>query len=96
MSNDAAENNLAHKVKAACDYYQADSQRPHLVWYYDTLMSRLTLADLNTQELAALTAVLVDAHTRKLAAAHGPESPGGVLVPVVRSTVLKRPLRAVS
>lgn len=94
MSNDAAEN-LAHKVQAACDYYQTDGQRPHLVWYYDTLMSRLTLADLNTQELAALTAVLVDAHTRKLAATGGPESPGGVFVEVAGGPLLQRRLRAV-
>lgn len=95
MSNDAAENDLAHKVKATCDYYQTDGQRPHLVWYYDTLMSRLAMSDLSTQELAAVVSVLIGAHTRKLAAAHGPESPGGVFVEVVRSTVPKRPLRAV-
>lgn len=87
---------LPQKVQTACDYYQSDAQRPHLVWYYDELMSRLKLSDLETDELAALVAVLVGAHSRKLAAADGPEAPGGVFIDMLGSPLLERRLRSVA
>lgn len=90
MPHDAAEESLTRKVQAACDYYQSDEQRPHLIWYYDQLMSRLKISDLDTCELAAMIAILVDAHARKLSAADGPESPGGVLIPVLGSFLERR------
>jgi hypothetical protein len=89
-------NELARKVQVACDFYQTEDQRPHLIWYYDALMSQLTISDLTTEELAALVAVLTASNARKLAPADGPETPGGIFVEVVGSTPLERRLRAVS
>jgi hypothetical protein len=86
---------LARQVQVACDFYTAEELRPHLAWYYDALMSQLKLTDLTTQELAALVAILTGANGRKLAATHGPESPGGIFVDVPGCAVLERRLRAV-
>lgn len=69
---------LSRRVGAACDYYQSDDQRAHLVWYYDLLMSRLKVSDISTEELAGIVALLVNCHARKLAAADSTQPPGGV------------------
>jgi hypothetical protein len=89
------ETELPRKVQMACDFYDSGNQRPHLVWYYDTLMSQLKISDLKTEEIAALVAVLTGANSRRLASAHGPESPGGIFVEVPGCAVLERRLSAV-
>lgn len=87
---------LPQKVQIACDFYQSDDQRFHLIWYHDELMSRLKISDLETPEIAALVAVLVAAHSRKLATADGPNSPGGVFLPVVAGSFLERRLNSIA
>lgn len=87
--------NLVRKVEVACEYYGSGGQRPHLLWYYDELMSRLNVTDLGDHHLAAIIAALQDAHTGKLSPSDCPQPPGGVFVPVVGSTIPKRRLEAV-
>lgn len=78
---------IAQKVSAACEYLDNDENlRPHVKWYYKTLVSRLTVGDLTTEELMSMVAVLVPAHARKLSAPHSAEPPGGVRL-VVDHTV---------
>ena len=68
MSSEPVEVGL--RVTAALDYARASDEadiRPHYLWQLERITETVTLDDLTTSELVALTALLIPAHSRLLA-----------------------------
>jgi hypothetical protein len=88
--SDAEPIEVGLRITAALDYARSSSNeniRPHYLWQLEKITETVTLDDLTTAELVALTAFLIPAHTRLLTGRPADEGCPGRLLRIVPGAV---------